>query len=154
MGGIITERASRPLIKEKDPEIRQKAIKQIVKVALHCLLAMTILSFHELPRLQAWPLPTVYPHAIPPQRREDRRAGAMYHPRAKKVDLRALQKLIILCLIKIAFGRFLCNRLDLFLWGLLHKKAALESYLVVSSIVAIACLNTRIGPLAVWMWIS
>jgi len=46
----------------------------------------------------------------------------MYPPRAKKVDPRALQKLIILCLMKIAVGRFLCNRLDLFLWGLLHKK--------------------------------
>jgi len=34
--------------------------------------------------------------------------------------------------MKIAVGRFLCNGFDLFLWGLLHKKAALESYLVVS----------------------
>jgi ParB family transcriptional regulator, chromosome partitioning protein len=33
MGTILTERSSRPLISEKDPETRQEAIKQIVKVA-------------------------------------------------------------------------------------------------------------------------
>jgi DNA-binding ferritin-like protein (Dps family) len=33
MAPELTERASRPLIYEKDPEIRQKAIKQIVKLA-------------------------------------------------------------------------------------------------------------------------
>ncbi len=33
MGSIITERASRPLISLKNPEIRQKAIQQIVKIA-------------------------------------------------------------------------------------------------------------------------
>jgi len=31
--GIITERASSPLISEKDPEIRKEALEQIVKVA-------------------------------------------------------------------------------------------------------------------------
>jgi len=31
MGGILSERASRPLISEKSPEVRKEAIQQIVK---------------------------------------------------------------------------------------------------------------------------